>query len=123
MSASDLRAYKSAKARNAASSSSPILARSGFAKRYAYPQYGRLLEGLGERGGAAGEFNAALVRVDTELAGEAMKLMGAKSRTEVIHMALEWATDTQRFQKLMDEYGGKLKFEGVDEGDGASVTG
>jgi hypothetical protein len=75
------------------------------------------------RGAAAAEYKATSIRLNTKLADEAMKLMGAKSRTEVIHMALEWATDTQRFQKLMDEYGGKLKFEGVDEGDGASVTG
>jgi Arc/MetJ family transcription regulator len=63
------------------------------------------------------------MRLNTGLADEAMRVMGAKSRTEAVHMALELAVETTRFHKLMDKYSGKLKFEGVDEGNGASVTG
>lgn len=63
------------------------------------------------------------IRLNTKLADEAVKLMGVRSRTEAIHEALEEAVELRRFKKLMKKYGGKLKFEGVDEGDGASVTG
>jgi Arc/MetJ family transcription regulator len=55
------------------------------------------------------------IRLDTKLADEAMKLMGAKSRTEAIHEALEEAVELRRFKKLMKKYGGKLKFAGLDE--------
>ncbi|MGD0446551.1 MAG: type II toxin-antitoxin system VapB family antitoxin [Edaphobacter sp.] len=80
------------------------------------------MEGM-MRGAAAAEYKATSIRLNTKLADEAMKLMGAKSRTEVIHEALEEAVELRRFKKLMKKYGGKLQFAGVDEGDGASVTG
>ena len=67
------------------------------------------------RGAAAAEYKATSIRLNTKLADEAMKLMGAKSRTEVIHEALEEAVELRRFKKLMKKYGGKLKFAGADE--------
>ncbi len=55
------------------------------------------------------------IRLDTDLADEAAKVLGAKSRTEAIHAALSEIVALKRFQKLMKTYGGKLTFEGDRE--------
>jgi Arc/MetJ family transcription regulator len=55
------------------------------------------------------------IRLDTKLADEAVRVLGAKSRTEAVHMALKEITGNRRFKKLMKEHEGKLKFEGSDE--------
>lgn len=55
------------------------------------------------------------IRLDTKLADEAAKLLGAKSRTEAVHVALREVVALQKFKRLMKKYGGKLDFSGVDE--------
>jgi Arc/MetJ family transcription regulator len=55
------------------------------------------------------------IRLDTKLADEAVRAMGAKSRTEAIHLALQEIVDNQRFKDLIRKNEGKLKFAGCDE--------
>ena len=55
------------------------------------------------------------IRLDTKLADEAVRVLGVKSRTEAVHVALKEIIGLKRFKKLMKDYGGKLKFEGSDE--------
>jgi Arc/MetJ family transcription regulator len=52
------------------------------------------------------------IRLDTDLADEAVKVFGAKSRTEAIHIALREVVALKRFKKLMKKYEGKVSFEG-----------
>jgi Arc/MetJ family transcription regulator len=54
------------------------------------------------------------IRLDTKLADEAVRVLGAKSRTEAVHIALREIVRLQDFKKLMKENGGKLKFENFD---------
>ncbi len=51
------------------------------------------------------------IRLDTKLADEAVKVLGAKSRTEAVHIALNEVVALKKFKNLMAKYGGKLKFE------------
>jgi len=55
------------------------------------------------------------IRLDTDLADEAVKLLGAKSRTEAVHTALREIVALNRFKELMKKNAGKLKFAGSDE--------
>jgi Arc/MetJ family transcription regulator len=55
------------------------------------------------------------IRLDTGLADEAVEVLGAKSRTEAVHIALREMVALRRFKKLMKKHGGKLRFAGVDE--------
>lgn len=55
------------------------------------------------------------IRLDTELADEAVKILGAKSRTEAVHTALREIVALKRFKALMKKNAGKLKFVGLDE--------
>lgn len=55
------------------------------------------------------------IRLDTELADEAVKVLGAKSRTEAIHMALKEIVALRRFKELMTKNAGKHRFEGAGE--------
>ena len=55
------------------------------------------------------------IRLDTRLADEAVKVLGVKSRTEAVHIALREIVALKRFKKLMRKNEGKLKFEGYDE--------
>ena len=55
------------------------------------------------------------IRLDTSLADEAAKVLGAKSRTEAIHVALREIVALKRFKNLMRKNSGKLKFSGLDE--------
>ncbi len=55
------------------------------------------------------------IRLDTELADEAAKVLGVKSRTEAIHVALKEIVALQRFKDLMTKNSGKLRFEGAGE--------
>ncbi len=50
------------------------------------------------------------IRLDTDLADEAVKVLGAKSRTEAVHVALREIVALQRFKDLMKKNAGKLKF-------------
>lgn len=55
------------------------------------------------------------IRLDTRLADEAKKLLGVKSRTEAVHVALRELVALKRFKNLMKKHGGKLSFANLDE--------
>jgi Arc/MetJ family transcription regulator len=52
------------------------------------------------------------IRLDTHLADEAVRVLGVRSRTEAVHVALREIVALKRFQNLMTKYGGKLSFSG-----------
>lgn len=53
------------------------------------------------------------IRLDTDLANEAAKiLLGVKSRTEAVHVALREIVALKRFKDLMRKHRGKLSFAG-----------
>jgi Arc/MetJ family transcription regulator len=52
------------------------------------------------------------IRLDTQLADEAVKVLGVKSRTEAVHIALREIVALKRFKKLMKKHAGKLRFSG-----------
>ena len=54
------------------------------------------------------------IRVDTRLIGEAARVLGAKSRTDAVHMALREIVALRSFKKLMKKHASKLKFAGYD---------
>lgn len=55
------------------------------------------------------------MRLDTELADEAARVLGVKTRTEAVHAALREIVALKRFKKLMRKYAGKLSFAGNRE--------
>ncbi len=55
------------------------------------------------------------IRLDTKLADAAKRALGAKSRTEAVHMALREVVKLKDFKDLMKKYGGKGSFAGSDE--------
>jgi Arc/MetJ family transcription regulator len=55
------------------------------------------------------------IRLDTQLADEAVKVLGVKSRTEAVHVALREIVALKRFKDLMTKNAGKLSFAGHDE--------
>jgi Arc/MetJ family transcription regulator len=55
------------------------------------------------------------IRLDTNLADEAAKVLGVKSRTEAVHVALGEIVTLKRFKDLMRKHRGKLSFAGYDE--------
>jgi Arc/MetJ family transcription regulator len=55
------------------------------------------------------------IRLDTVLAAEAAKVLGFKSRTEAVHVALPEVVVLNKFKDLMRRNAGKHKFEGLDE--------
>jgi Arc/MetJ family transcription regulator len=55
------------------------------------------------------------IRLDTHLADEAVKVLGAKSRTEAVHVALREIVALRRFKDLMKKNAGKLSFSGHRE--------
>lgn len=54
------------------------------------------------------------IRLDTNLADEAAKMLGVKSRTEAIHVALSEIVALKRFKNLMNKQSGKLSFDGYE---------
>jgi Arc/MetJ family transcription regulator len=52
------------------------------------------------------------IRLDTQLADEAAKILGARSRTDAVHTALREVVALRRFKRLMKKHAGKLKFVG-----------
>lgn len=52
------------------------------------------------------------IRLDTDLADEAAKVLGVKSRTEAVHAALREIVALKRFKNLMKKNAGKLSFTG-----------
>jgi Arc/MetJ family transcription regulator len=59
--------------------------------------------------------NLTSIRLDTRLADEAAKVLGVKSRTEAVHIALREIVALKRFKQLMKENAGKRTFAGLDE--------
>jgi len=55
------------------------------------------------------------IRLDTKLADEAVRVLGVKSRTEAVHMALKEIVGNRRFKNLIKKYEGKLKFACCDK--------
>ena len=55
------------------------------------------------------------IRLDTQLADEAAKVLGVKTRTEAVHVALREVVALRRFKNLMKKNAGKLEFSGSDE--------
>ena len=55
------------------------------------------------------------IRLDTQLADEAAKILGVKSRTEAVHVALREIVALKRFKALMKKNAGKLNFAGHSE--------
>jgi Arc/MetJ family transcription regulator len=55
------------------------------------------------------------IRVDTKLVDEAVRVLGVRSRTEAVRVALDSAIGPERFKRLMKEYRGKCSFAGFDE--------
>jgi Arc/MetJ family transcription regulator len=58
---------------------------------------------------------ATSIRLDTKLADKAAKVLGVKTRTEAIHIALREIVALENFKGLMKKYGGKASFAGCDE--------
>ena len=54
------------------------------------------------------------IRLDTRLADEAAKILGVKSRTEAVHVALKEIVALKKFKNLMEKHGGKLTFEALE---------
>jgi len=52
------------------------------------------------------------IRLDTDLADEAVKVLKAKSRTDAVHIALREIVALKRFKQLMKKNEGKLSFKG-----------
>jgi hypothetical protein len=50
------------------------------------------------------------IRQDTHLVDEARKVLGAKSRTEAVHVVLREVVALKRFKDLMRKHGAKLSF-------------
>jgi Arc/MetJ family transcription regulator len=55
------------------------------------------------------------IRLDALLADEAARILGAKSRTEAVHIALREIVALKRFKNLMKKNAGKLSFDGYVE--------
>jgi Arc/MetJ family transcription regulator len=55
------------------------------------------------------------IRLDTQLADQAAKVLGVKNRTEAVHAALREVVALKKFQRLMTKHGGKLRFEAHGE--------
>ena len=51
------------------------------------------------------------IRLDTKLADDAVKALGARNRSEAVHMALQEVVALKKLKDLMSKFGGKLKFE------------
>ena len=55
------------------------------------------------------------IRLDTELADEAAKVLGVRTRTEAVHVALREIVALKKFKNLMTKCAGKLTLEGLGE--------
>ncbi len=52
------------------------------------------------------------IRLDTELADQAARVLGVKSRTEAVHVALREVAALRKFKNLMRKDAGKPRFAG-----------
>ena len=50
------------------------------------------------------------IRLNKKLADKAVRALGAKSRTEAVHIALEEVVKLNEFKEVMNKNEGKLKF-------------
>lgn len=55
------------------------------------------------------------LKIDKQLADEAVRIFGAKSRTDAVRIALREVVALRRFKKLMKNNAGKLQFAGHGE--------
>jgi Arc/MetJ family transcription regulator len=55
------------------------------------------------------------IRLDTKLADDAVKTLGAKTRSEAVHIALREVVALKKFKDLMTKQGGKMKFKAHGE--------
>ena len=55
------------------------------------------------------------IRLDTQLADEAAKVLGVETRTEAVHAALREIVALKKFKRLMTKHAGKLRFEALGE--------
>jgi Arc/MetJ family transcription regulator len=55
------------------------------------------------------------IRLDTKLADEAVRVLGVKSRTEAVHLALKEIVGNRRFKELIRKNEGKLKFANYEK--------
>ena len=55
------------------------------------------------------------MRLDTKLADDAVKTLGAKTRSEAVHIALREVVALKKFKDLMTRHGGKMKFQAHGE--------
>jgi Arc/MetJ family transcription regulator len=67
------------------------------------------------QGGSPMAVTMTSIRLDTHLADEAAKILGVKSRTEAVHIALREIVALKRFKNLMKKNVGKLSFDGYVE--------
>lgn len=52
------------------------------------------------------------IRIDKQQADEVVKILGAPSRSEAVHMVLQEIVGLERFKRLMKKNAGKLSFAG-----------
>lgn len=55
------------------------------------------------------------IRVNTKLVDEAMRVLGAKSRTDAARIALEKIVNANPLRRFLKKYGGKGEFANGDE--------
>jgi Arc/MetJ family transcription regulator len=55
------------------------------------------------------------IRLDKKLADKAAKILGARSRTEAVHMALEEVVKLKEFKDVMKKHEGKLAFANFEK--------
>lgn len=55
------------------------------------------------------------IRLDIHLADDAKRILGVKTRTEAVHVALREIVAREKFKSLMARHAGKLSFEAAGE--------
>jgi Arc/MetJ family transcription regulator len=55
------------------------------------------------------------IRLDKKLADKAARILGARSRTEAVHMALEEVVRLKEFKNVMKKHEGKLAFANFEK--------
>jgi len=63
------------------------------------------------KGGERMALTITSLRLDTELADEAARVLGVKTRTEAVHAALREIVALKKFKALMARHGRKMRFE------------
>lgn len=55
------------------------------------------------------------IRLDKKLADKAARILGARSRTQAVHMALEEVVRLKQFKDAMKKHEGKLAFANFEK--------